>query len=58
MEESGQTHTMATLSLGKNPPYPLERKIGGPQHWSGCFETEINLLILSEFKPWAFKLAL
>jgi len=41
-----------------SPPYPLERKIDGPQHWSGYFEKEIKLLPFSEFKPWIFKFAL
>jgi hypothetical protein len=51
MEVTGLHHTLASL------PPTIWRKTGGLQHWSGCFEKEIKLLPLSEFKPWIFKVA-
>ena len=33
-EVGGQRHTLAALSPGKNP-YPLYRRLGGSQGWSG-----------------------
>jgi len=35
MEMSGQLYAPATLPLGKKSQYPLDRKLGGPQSWSG-----------------------
>jgi len=35
MEVNGQLHTPAALSPRKEPPYPLHRRLGGPQSWSG-----------------------
>jgi hypothetical protein len=36
MGVSGQHHAPATLyPRGKNPQYPLGRRLGGPQSWSG-----------------------
>jgi hypothetical protein len=33
---SGQHHTLASLyPQGKDPLVPLDRRLGGPQHWSG-----------------------
>jgi hypothetical protein len=32
---SGQLHAPAALPLGNSPWYPLERRLGGPQSWSG-----------------------
>ena len=34
MGVGGQRHTLATLPLGKTR-YPLYRRVGGPQGWSG-----------------------
>jgi hypothetical protein len=28
---------------GKSPLYPLDRRLGGPQSWSGCYGEEKNL---------------
>jgi hypothetical protein len=35
MEMSSQLHASAALPQGKNPWYPLSRKLGGPQSRSG-----------------------
>jgi hypothetical protein len=35
MEVSGQLHVPAALLLEKDPRYPLDRRLGGPQSWSG-----------------------
>jgi len=35
MGVSGQLHTPAALPAGKNPWYPLDRRLGGPQSRSG-----------------------
>jgi hypothetical protein len=35
MKVSGQLHTLAALSREKNPRYPLDRRLSGPQSWSG-----------------------
>jgi hypothetical protein len=33
---SGEGHVPAALyPLGKDPRYPLDRRLGGPQSWSG-----------------------
>jgi len=41
MEVSGQLHTSAALSSGKDPRNPLDRGLGGPQSRSGrCVEDE------------------
>jgi hypothetical protein len=44
MELSGQLHAPAALPPGKEPPlqYPLYRKLGGPQSWSGHGVEEKN----------------
>jgi hypothetical protein len=39
-------------SWGKNPQYPLNRKLGGPQTWSGHFGEEKSLLPLLGIEPW------
>jgi hypothetical protein len=36
MDVSGQLHTQATLPLGNEPWYPLDRRVGRPHSWSGC----------------------
>ena len=50
MEISGKIHAPAALSAGKNPPYPLNRRLGGPQSQSGRFEEDKSLFHLPEFK--------
>jgi hypothetical protein len=37
----------------KEPQYPLNMKLGGPQSWSGHYREEKNLLLLPQFKPLA-----
>jgi hypothetical protein len=44
MEVSCQPHTAVTFALGESPLYPLSRRWGGPQRWSGHFGEEINFL--------------
>jgi hypothetical protein len=42
LEVSGHLHVPATLLPAKEPWYPLGRKLGGPQSWSGrCGEENI-----------------
>jgi len=38
MEVSEQIHAPAALAPGKEPPVPLDRRLGGPQSQSGCGE--------------------
>jgi hypothetical protein len=52
MDVSGQPHTLATLPLGKNPWYPLNRRMGGPNDSLGVFGEEKNLLALPEIESW------
>jgi hypothetical protein len=36
LDGSGQRHALAALySQEKDPQYPLDRRLGGPQRWSG-----------------------
>jgi hypothetical protein len=42
MEVSGQLHASVAFPLGKDPRYPLDRKLGGPQSRSGRCEEENN----------------
>jgi hypothetical protein len=42
MEVSGQLHAPATLPPGKNPCCPLDRRLEGPQSWSGRGGEEKN----------------
>jgi len=35
MEVSGQLHVQAALPPWKEPLVPLDRRLGGPQDWSG-----------------------
>jgi hypothetical protein len=37
MELSGQLHAQVTLLLRKQCQYPLCRRLGRPQNWSGCY---------------------
>jgi hypothetical protein len=49
MEISGQPHTPAALLLGKEPPLPIDRRLGGPQSRSGRGgkEKQNSFLLLS-----------
>jgi hypothetical protein len=51
MELSGQLHAPATVPLKKEPQYPLDRRLGGPQSQSAHCGNEKNLLALPEFEP-------
>jgi hypothetical protein len=42
MEVSSELHAPATLSPGKEPRYPLDRRLGGPQSRSGDGDEEKN----------------
>jgi len=42
MEVSGQLHTPAALPPVKDPSYPLDRSLGGPQSRSGRGGEEKN----------------
>jgi len=42
MEMNGQLHAPAALTPGKLPPYPLDRRLGGPQSRSGHGGEEKN----------------
>jgi hypothetical protein len=44
MEVSGHLHAPTALHLAKAPPYPLNRRLDGPQRWSGRFGNEKNVL--------------
>jgi hypothetical protein len=39
MDLSGQLHTLVNLPLGKARPYPLNRRLGGPQSLPECSES-------------------
>jgi hypothetical protein len=54
MEVSGQLHAPASLPLptqGKSPWYPLDRRLGGPQSWSGRVGEEKNSQLLPGLEP-------
>jgi hypothetical protein len=40
------------INPGKEPRYPLNGRLGGPQRWFGRFGEEKNLLLLPGFQPW------
>jgi len=42
VEVSGQLQIQATSLVGKVPRYPLVRRLGGPQSWSGCGGVKIK----------------
>jgi hypothetical protein len=56
MEVSGQFHDPAALPLGKEYQYPLDRRLSGPQRWSGCRGKEKNhaLQLLNAIQPIAY----
>jgi hypothetical protein len=47
----GQWIYLATLTLGKDLEYPLDRRLGGSQSRSGPYEQANNLLNLSGTEP-------
>jgi hypothetical protein len=52
MRVSGQHHTPTALyPRGKEPRYPLYRRLGGPQSRSGRTDQRKNPLPLSGIKP-------
>jgi len=48
---SGQLHTSAALFPGKQPRYPLDRRLGGPQSRSGRGGEEKNPQPLPGLEP-------
>jgi hypothetical protein len=52
MEVSGQLHAPAGLPPGKDPRYPLDRRLGGPQSRSGRGGEEIDFQPPPEIEPW------
>jgi hypothetical protein len=48
---SCQLHAPATLYPGKDPRYPLDRKLGGPQSRSGRGGEEKNYQLLPRLEP-------
>jgi hypothetical protein len=51
MEVSGQLHTLVTLLTGKEPPYPLDMRLGRSQSRSGHCGEEKNLTAVSIRTP-------
>jgi hypothetical protein len=52
MELSGQLHSPAALPSGKEPPYPLDRRLGRPQSRSGHSSgAEKNPCLCQELNP-------
>jgi len=46
MKMSGELHAPAASPIGKEPCYPLDRRMGRPQSWRGCSREERKSLIL------------
>jgi hypothetical protein len=44
-------HAPAALRLGKEPPVPLFRRLGGPRSSSGCYGEEKYVLPLPGIEP-------
>jgi len=42
------------LLQGKEPEYPLKRRLGGPQSWSGCPGEEMNETLALARNPTMF----
>jgi hypothetical protein len=51
MEVSGQLHSPAALPPGKDPPYTLDRRLGGAQNRSGHGGEEKNSQPPSGIEP-------
>jgi hypothetical protein len=45
MKVNGRLHTLVALPPGKEPRYPSDRRLGGPQSQSGHCEEEENLAV-------------
>jgi hypothetical protein len=45
MEVNSLFHARAALPPGESPWYPLDRRLGGPQSWSGHCGEEKNLAL-------------
>jgi hypothetical protein len=39
------------IPWGKSPQYPLDRRLGGPESWSGCCGVEKTFLSLPGIEP-------
>jgi hypothetical protein len=50
MEVSSQLHALSALFPGKSPWYSLNRRLGGPQSWTGCGAEEKNSQPLPEIE--------
>ena len=46
------TACLSHLTPGKEPLNPLNRKVGGPQSWSGCFGRREKYVDLTGFQNW------
>ena len=44
----GQLRALALLPPGKEPWYPLNRRLGGPQSWSGSYREQKHFLPLQD----------
>jgi len=55
MEVSGKLRVMADLSLQKEPQYPMNRRLGGPQNKSGQHREKNNCLTLPRIEPQIFQ---
>jgi hypothetical protein len=51
MEVSGHLHIPAAYPWGQSLQYPLDRRLDGPQSWSGYYAVEKSLLPLPGFEP-------
>jgi hypothetical protein len=51
MEVSGQLHAPAALLPGKEPCYPLDRRLGGPRNRCGRGGEQNNFLPLPGLEP-------
>jgi hypothetical protein len=54
MEVSSQLRALAALSPRKEPRYPLDRRLGGPQSRCGHCGEKKNLMSLPGIKPQFF----
>jgi hypothetical protein len=46
VEVTGWPHILSTFLQGKSPHYPLNRRLGRPQSWSGYFGEKKKYLVL------------
>jgi hypothetical protein len=47
----GQLHALAVLPPRKEPWYPLNRRLGGPQSWSGSYQEQKHFLPRQDSNP-------